>query len=253
MNLSVKFVCTLCTLVSCSGNPSIKYLTDLEQANIKGHLKKLITETYELDSLGHMGKLMSERIEMFDELGYTITDTAKDFIERNEVVNFLNYNKNGSLASLITFENGKKQSKMSLKYNNDKCISVNIYDSNDKLETYYDNISQTKYGLLSSLNSHDANGRLTMSFVNEYDSIYQIGAIAKNSIGKLKSKVRISLTSKMDQENMLEISYFKDSSVQKFLSYKYENWDTTGNWIQQTIYDDNGKSIKIVKRIFSYR
>ena len=92
-----------------------------------------------------------------------------------------------------------------------------------------------------------------MSFVNEYDSIYQIGATAKDSIGKLKSKVRISLTSKMDQENMLEISYFKDSFVQKFLSYKYENRDTAGNWIQQTVYDDNGKSVKFVKRIFSYR
>jgi len=123
----------------------------MEQANIKGHVKKLIPETYELDSLCRMEKLISKTIEMFDELGYTITDTAKDFIERNEVANFLNYNKNGSLSSLITFENGKKQSKMSLKYNDDKCIGVNIYDSNDKLETYYDNISQTKYGLLLSL------------------------------------------------------------------------------------------------------
>jgi uncharacterized protein YkuJ len=239
-------------LVSCSGKQSIKYLTDLEQANSKGRVTKLVTETYKVDSLGQVRELESVIIEIFNRLGYTSTDTTKDFIERKEVVQYLKYNKNGSLSSLSTFENGKKQSKMLLKYDEGKCIAMEIYDSNDKLESYYGSIQQTDFGLLSSLNSYDANGKLTMSYANEYDSIYQIRATAKDSTGMLTSEVKIHLTDKKYPENMLEVTYFKDSASKKYLSYKYENWDTTGNWIRQTVFDDKGRAIKIVRRIFSY-
>lgn len=89
MNQSLRIVLIFCVIVSCSGNQSIKYLTDLEQANFKGHVTKLVTETYRIDSLGKIGKFESETIGIFNELGYTITDTLRDFIEKNEVVNFL--------------------------------------------------------------------------------------------------------------------------------------------------------------------
>ena len=198
----------------------------MEQANIKGHVTKLITETYEIDSIGQIIKLESQTIENFDELGYTITDTTRNFTEKNETVNFLKYNINGSLSSLATFENGKKQSEMLLKYDNDKCISMNIYD---------------------------ANGKFLMSYVNEYDSIYQIGATAKDSSGILKSEVKIHLTDKKYEENFIEVSYFKDSTDRKNLSYQYEKWDTAGNWIKKIILDGKGNTIKTVKRIFNYR
>ena len=253
MKVLLKFTCTLCLFISCSGNRAIKYLNDLEQANIKGHVTKLITETYEIDSIGQIIKLESQTIENFDELGYTITDTTRNFTEKNETVNFLKYNINGSLSSLATFENGKKQSEMLLKYDNDKCISMNIYDANGKLESYYNNICQTKYGLLSSLNSYDANGKFLMSYVNEYDSIYQIKATAKDSSGMLKSEVKIHLTDKKYEENFIEVSYFKDSTDRKNLSYQYEKWDTAGNWIKKIILDGKGNTIKTVKRIFNYR
>ncbi|WP_462220282.1 hypothetical protein, partial [Ferruginibacter sp.] len=81
MKLLLKFLCGICLLVSCGGKQQIKYLTDLEQVNIKGNVTKLVTETYNVDSLGELGKLESVTIEIFDELGYTITDTTKNFIE----------------------------------------------------------------------------------------------------------------------------------------------------------------------------
>jgi hypothetical protein len=252
MNLLVKIFCILFSLVSCSGNQSIKYLTDLEQANIKGHVIKLITETYKIDSLGDIGKLETRVIEIFNHLGYTVTDTAKDFIENNEVVNFLKYNQNGSLSALSTFENGKKQSKMLLKYDGDQCKVIQLYDSNDKLESYYDNILQNKYGLLLKLNSYDASGRFITSFTNEYDSIYQIRATAKDSSGTPTSDVKIALNNKKYQENMLEISYVKGAVAQKYFSYKYQVSDRAGNWVQQSVFDDNGKAIKIVRRFFTY-
>ena len=252
MNLFLKFICAGCLLVSCSGKQSIKYLTDLEQVNIKGRVTKLVTETYKVDSLVQVEELESVTIEIFNKLGYTNTDTTKDFIEKNEVVEFLIYNKNGSLSSSSTFVNGKIQSKMLLKYDDSKCIAIEIYDSNNKLESYYGNIQQTDFGLLSSMSSYDTNGKLTRSYTNDYDSIYQISATARDSIGMLSSEVKIHLTDKKYPENMLEITYFKDSAIKKYLSYKYENWDTKGNWIQQTVFDDKGKAIKIVNRIFSY-
>jgi hypothetical protein len=253
MKLLVRIVCTFYVLISCSGNQSIRYLTDLEQANIKGKVTKLVTRTYNIDSVRKVSELESETIEIFDINGYTITDTARNFIDSNEVVNFLNYNKNGSLSSSSTFENGKKQSKMLLKYGGDKCVAIEIYDSNDKLESYYDNISQTEHGLLSSLNSYDTTGKLTMSYINEYDGIYQINAIAKDSKRVLKSTVKIHLNDRKDQENTLEVSYFKDSTVQKYLFYRYEVFDTAGNWIEQKVFNEKGKAIKISKRIFQYR
>jgi hypothetical protein len=253
MNLLLKFFCGICLLVSCAGKQQVKYLTDLEQLNIKGNVTKLVTETYNVDSLGLIGKLKSEIIEIFDEQGNTITDTTKNFIEKTEVVEFLIFNKNGSLSSSSTYENGKKQSKMLLKYNDNTCITIEIYDSNDKLESYYDNIQQTEFGLLASMNSYDTNGKLTMLYKNVYDSIYQINATVKDSIGILTSEVKIHLTDKKYQENMLEVTYFKDSTVKNYLSYKYESWDTAGNWIQQTIFNHKGQPLKMVKRIFSYQ
>ena len=252
MNLLLKFTCVSCLLASCAGKQSIKYLTDLEQANIRGRVTKLVTETYKVDSLGEVGKLELVTIEIFNKLGFTSTDTTKDLIEKNEVVEFLIYNKNGSLSSSSTFENGKMQSKMLLKYDDSRCMAIEIYDSNNKLESYYGNIQQTDFGLLSSLSSYDTNDKLTMSYTNDYDSIYQISATAKDSIGRLSSAIKIRLTDKKYPENMLEVIYFKDSTIKKYLSYKYENWDTTGNWIRQTVFNDKGKLIKIVNRIFSY-
>lgn len=253
MNLLLKFTCVSCLLASCAGKQSIKYLTDLEQANIRGRVTKLVTETYKVDSLGEVGKLELVTIEIFNKLGFTSTDTTKDLIEKNEVVEFLIYNKNGSLSSSSTFENGKMQSKMLLKYDDSRCMAIEIYDSNNKLESYYGNIQQTDFGLLSSLSSYDTNDKLTMSYTNDYDSIYQISATAKDSIGRLSSAIKIRLTDKKYPENMLEVIYFKDSTIKKYLSYKYESWDTTGNWIRQTVFDDKGKAIKIVNRIFSYQ
>ncbi len=252
MNLLLKFTWASCLLVSCSERESIKYLTDLEQANIKGCVTKLVTETFKVDSLDKIGKQESVIIEIFDKHGYTITDTAIDFIEKNEVVNILTYNKNGSLASLSTFENGKKQSNLLLKYDGSKCIKVEIYDSSFNLKSYYDNITQTKHGLLLSLNSYDAKGKLTMSYVNDYDSIYQIKATTKDSNGMLSSEINIHLTDKKYLDNMIEATYIKDSITKKYLFYKYENWDTSGNWIKQKVFNDEGKAIKIVNRIFSY-
>ncbi|MGB4846242.1 MAG: hypothetical protein WBP16_17365 [Ferruginibacter sp.] len=253
MKCILKFVFPLSLFASCTGNKVIKYLTDLEQANIKGHVTKLITETYEIDSTGQIIKAESETIEYFDELGYTTTDTTRNFADKNEIVNSLKFNNNGSLSSLSTFENGRKQSEMLLKYDNDKCISMNIYDANDKLESYYKNIFQTKYGLLLSLDSYDANGKFLMSYANEYDSIYQIKAIAKDSSGMLKSEINIHLTDKKYEENVVEVTYFKDSIDRKSLFYQYKKWDEAGNWTERTVLDDKGNIIKTVKRIFSYR
>jgi len=253
MKRVLKFIFTLFLFASCTGNKTIKYLNDLEQANIKGDVAILITETYAIDSISQIIKLESETIEYFDEPGYTITDTTRNFAEKNEIVNVLKYNINGSLSSLSTFENGKKQSEMLLKYDNDKCISMNIYDDNDKLESFYKNIYQTEYGLLTGLDSYDANGKFIMSYANEYDSIYQTKAISKDSSGMLKSEVNIHLTDKKYEENVVEITYFKDSTDKKSLFYQYKKWDEAGNWVERTIFDDKGKIIKTVKRIFSYR
>jgi hypothetical protein len=253
MKLSFKFFCTVCIITSCSNIKPIKYLTDLEQANINGPVMKLITETYQVDSSSKNINLESLTIEIFNELGNTITDTTKNFFEKNEVVNFLDFNKNGSLSSLSTFTNGKLQSKMLLQYNDDKCIAINIFDSSNKLETFYGNISQTEYGLLSSLNSYDAKGKLIMSYENKYDSIYQVSAIAKDSNGIVASKVAIRLTDKKYPKNLDETTYSKGSVLRNYLSYRYEKWDSLGNWIEQRVYNEKGKNMQLIKRIFSFK
>ena len=252
MNLLLKFIIAGCVLASCSGKQSIKYLNDLEQTNIKGHVTKLVTETYAADSSGQIGKLELVTVEIFDKLGNTITDTAKYLLENNVVVEFLTFNKNGSLSSSSTFENGKKLSSMVLKYDDGNCIAAEIYDSNGKLERYWANIKQTKFGLLSGLDSYDANGKFTMSYTNEYDSIYLLRATAKDSIGRHTSEVKIHLTNKKYNETVLEVSYFRDSTVQKHFTYKYTGWDTAGNWIHQTVFDDKGRALKMAKRFFTY-
>lgn len=252
MNLLLKFI-YISSLVSCTGKQSIKYITDLEQAGIKGDVAKLETKTYKVDSLGQVGELNSETIEIFNRLGYTMTDTARDFIEKTEVVESLEYNRNGSLSLSSVFENGEMQSKMVLDYDKEKCTGIKIYSTDNKLESYYGNIQQNEFGLLTGMSSYDAGGKLTMSYANEYDSIYQIGSTVKNSAGMLISESGIQLTDKKYPKNLLEVTYIKDSVTKIYFSYKYENWDTAGNWISQTVFNEKGKAVKFVKRIFSYK
>ena len=250
----LRTICICCFLISCSVKPSIKYLTDLEQENIKGNVTKLVTNTYNIDSTGKMEGLESENIEIFNSLGYTITDTNRNLVDKNEMVNFFIYNKNGSLSSVSMFENGNKLSRMLWEYDNTgKCTGCKIYDATDKLESYYSNISQTAHGLLKNVDSYNANGKLTMSYLNEYDSIYQIGATAKDSLGKLSQAVKIHLTAGKEPENVVETTYIKDSIINNSTSYQYKIWDKSGNWLEQTSFDEKGKAIKMTKRVFSYR
>ena len=246
------YICFL--LISCSANPLIKYITDLEQENIKGDVTKLVTRTYEVDSMGKEERLESEIIEMFDSRGYTTTDTIRNVTDKSESVNSFTYNANGSLGIVLTAENGKKQSKMLWEYNNkDMCTGAKIYDADDKLEFYYDKITQTSHGLLKSVNSYNASGKLTMSYSNEYDSIYQVGAVAKDSMGKLSSVVKINLTNSKEPENVSETTYSGDSVIHNSTSYQYKIRDKTGNWLEQISIDEKTKAIKITKRVFTYR
>jgi hypothetical protein len=253
MRLFSKFILIACIVPSCSGTQSIKYLSDLAQANIRGPVVKLVTESYGVDSLGGIGKLRSATTEIFNDLGYTVSDTSTDFPGNNEVVNTLQYNQNGSLSSLITFENGKKRSHMLVNYSGDKCILMSVYDGKEKLQSYYDNISQTSHGLLVRASNFDTNGKLIMSFVNEYDSIYQVRATSRNNHGGLQSDVAMRLTEKKYQKDVLEVTYDRDSTVRNYFSYNYDRWDSIGNWTRRTTMDDNKKVIEVVKRIFSYR
>lgn len=247
-----KLICICSLLISCSAKQKIEYLNDLEQANIKGRVTKLITETHEVDSLGKAVELVSTTIEVFNKSGYTITDTARDFKENNEVVELLTYNSDGSLSSSSTFENKKLQSKMLLEYDDRKCVAIEIYDANGKLESYFKNIKQNNFGLLSGLDNYNTDGKLIMSYANDYDSIYQIKAIAKDSSGAITSEVNIQLTPRKYPTKVLEVTYTNGSALKKVLSYDYKSWDHHGNWIKQAVIDDRGKVIKLVDRIFSY-
>lgn len=241
-----------CLLVSCKVNQSINYINDLQQGNIKGKVAKLITYTYPINEEGKTGKLESETIEVFNTLGYTVTDTSRSYTEKKEVVNLLEYNIDGSMYSLTSYENGQKQSKMYPVYNDTKCIAIAVYDSGDHNRTFYNNITQTDQGQLLSAQKFTVNEHLLMSYVNTYDSIYQIKAVARDSNGNIRSDVTIHLTEKKYPADMLEVSYGKDSIIQKFSFYHYKLWDSAGNWIEQDIYDDKGKPAYLVKRIFIY-
>lgn len=117
-----------------------------------------------------------------------------------------------------------------------------------KIEAIYTSLKRTEYGALAAGNMYTADMKLTGSFTNNFVGALLHGSTDLDSSGKEVTRKEYKLD---EHGNTMEAKTFtrKDSSI-KISTYKYEGWDTAGNWTTSTEFDGNGKPVKIIKRSF---
>jgi hypothetical protein len=238
-----------------------KPVSDLASENMHGNIAQVESDTYLIDSTGKAGPLDSKGIEKYDTSGYEISYVSmngKDSIISQTIIK---HNPDGFVTQVeITGANNEKENSFLINYDSlGKYSDVKMYDSAGKLATYYTDITSNNYGEITGAKGYHPDSTLKLSFQNYYDSIYNVGGISKDSVGKLTySGIGVlndqhNLSSYADTTINTDPKTKKDTTVITANTYTYEDLDSNQNWIQRTTFNEKGKPTKIVKRIITYR
>lgn len=252
-------------LTACNSNPTAVTsstpiaVNDIVQDNLKGNVKQVETDTYIVDSTGK-DSIDSKSIEVYDDKGYSISNTDKN--GKDSILSESNYehNANGFITSLTTKTNGKTTFSVTFEYDSTgKCTVAKTFDSSGKMDVYYNEITSNAYGQITGGKGYHPDSTLKLSFISNYDSIYFMGSKTTDSIGKVIYESKIKLNDKKDVAEMSEMNVTtdpktkKDSTKNTVYTYTYDGWDSHGNWTQQNSIDEKGKTTKITKRIILYK
>ena len=126
------------------------------------------------------------------------------------------------------------------------------FDSVGKMTGYYTDLKENEYGIVTDGKYHKPDSSVKMTFTVIYDKGIYLGGSSTDSTGKVVSTTAVKVNDKGDPIEITNINVKKDSTTTEVTSYKYENYDDQGNWLQQTAINDKGKATKIIKRAITY-
>jgi hypothetical protein len=242
--------------------PSVpKAVSDLATENLKGNVAQVETDSYIIDSTGKTGPLDEKDIEKFDSSGYSVsgvTMNGKDSIKSQTT---LQRNENGFVTNVqTTGANNEKKTSLTIEYDSTGKYGIaKSYDSTGKMDSYYSDITSNNFGQVTGAKRYHPDSTLKMSFANDFDSIYFVGDVSKDSVGKVTYTSKVALNDKKDEAKVDETIVSTDPKTKKestkntITTYTYDGWDDHGNWTQQTTINDKGKPTRLVKRIITYR
>lgn len=241
---------------------SVSYAaTDVASENLKGNVTQVENDSYIIDSTGKTGPLDEKNIEKFDSSGYTVSYLSMNGKDSIKSQSKFQHNATGFMISMqTTGANDKKKSSMEIEYDSaGRYRLAKSYDSTGKMDVYFRDITSNKYGQVTGAKGYHADSTLKFTFSNNYDSIYYVGGVSKDSVGKVTYSGKTKLNDKKDAAQLDETTVTtdpktkKDSTKNTVTTYKYDSWDSHGNWTQQTSYNEKDNPVKIFKRIIRYR
>ena len=240
---------------SCSeSKQALPKNTDLLGDNLLGKVEQTTETTYKTDSMGKMGAQDSCCVvsTKYDEKGYSsgYTSNTKAGTDNGETV--FSHDDKGLFTGQKTTKNGKPIGSLSVQIENGKYAGAQSFDSTNKMDFYFIDITTNDYDRLTGYKQYKADSIFKMSMTNTYDKQYLKGQSAKDSAGKETYSSTLKLD---DKNNLIEITtkeVTRDSTITKTTKYRYDSFDDKGNWTQRTEMDENGKPVKIVKRTVTY-
>lgn len=109
--------------------------------------------------------------------------------------------------------------------------------------SFNENGNQTEYNIINS------RGIITLKKIKKYDDK---GNIIEESAYNTDGTISSRNTYKYDDKgNKIEWSWYNEIGINKKITYKYNDFDKTGNWIKRTEYE-NGIPKSIAKREIKY-
>jgi len=250
------FFLAILIVISCNEKKQeVSKNADVLADNLKGKVEKTTETDYKVDSSGKIGDQDSCCVVNvnYDEKGYISTYSSDDKYGSKKEAEVFTHNDNGTMKSVKNTKNGTPASTISIQIDKDgKYTSAQETDSTNKLSAYYTDLSENDYGQLTSLKKYRPDSTLESSMTSTYDKQIFKGNEVKDSVGK----VTYSSTVKVDDKNNVieraTKTVTKDSTINKVTIYKYTTFDDNGNWTERTELDENGKPVKITKRVITY-
>lgn len=250
------FIIASVSIISCQQKISDSSSnSDLVQQNLKGRIQHFEEISFMADSSGKLGSQDSLILMYnFDKKGYQTKFNTLYVNGQVKSEQILNHYDNGADKEVINKTNGKQTFRMEIFLDKDGRYSVaKAYDSADKLTSYYKDITQNEYGEVLSGKQYHPDNTLQASFTTTYNKSNYTGNTNNDSIGKPKYSVQATLNDKGDPLELETTTYKKDgtTSTEK-VRYRYDTYDEKGNWTQRSTLNENGKALKIVKRVYAY-
>jgi len=234
----------------------VKY-SDLANDMLKGDIQTIEETPYKTDSAGKIGEMDSccADITDFDANGNAVKNVSKDNKGTVKSEASFTRHENGLwTGSKVTKEGGKPDNYMNVAVDDKGMYTkAEAFDTAGKLEYYYTNITQNEQGMVLTWKQYDKDSVFRVEGEATYDKGLQMGFTTKDSVGKIKSSSSFKYNNKGEQTEVSRTDVTKDSTITKVTKYTYDSHDEMGNWTQRTTFDDKGKAIKIVKRVYTYR
>jgi hypothetical protein len=222
--------------------------------NLSGKVEQVTDSTYKTDITGKAGELDSCCVvsTKYDEKGYASAYTSLDKAGTDKEEGSFTHDDKGLFTGQKSTKNGKPVSSLTVKTENGKYSVAQEFDSTNKMDFYYTDITANDYDRLTGFKQYKPDSTLKMSLTNTYDKVFLKESISKDSVGKEIYSSSLKLD---DKNNVIESTtreVTKDSTINKTTKYRYDSFDDKGNWTQRTEIDVNGKPVKIVKRTITY-
>ena len=229
--------------------------TDLIQQNLKGNVERIEETSYRVDNSGKQSAMDSLiNVSEFDRKGYQTRTSGKysnGTIKQERTI--AHYN-NGAVKEVVSKTDGKQTFRMEIIIDrNGNYVMAKSYDSAGKINSYYKDLAQNEYGQVLTGNQYTTGNSLKSSFQTTYDGPNYTGNTNKDSAGNVIYSVKAILNKKGDPAELTTTSTKKDgsTSVEK-ITYRYDQYDNNGNWIQRTTLNEKGIPVKVVKRTIRY-
>ena len=250
------FFLAILFVISCNEKKQeVPKNADVLVDNLKGKVDETTETDYKTDSTGKIGEQDSCCVinVKYDEKGYisAYSSAHKNGSEKEEEI-FI-HNDNGTMKSLKNTKNGTPVSAISIQIDKDgKYKTAQETDSTNKLSAYYTDLTENDYGQLTSLKKYKPDSTLESSMTSTYDKQFFKSNEVKDSVGKVTYSSTVKLDDKNNVIQRATKTVTKDSTINKVTTYKYISFDDNGNWTQRTEMDENGKPVKITKRVITY-
>ncbi len=163
------------------------------------------------------------------------------------------YNQKGQKIEEIGFDSEMVFEKNIFKYNEKGCLEEVYFYNPEELEMKcvfeYEvenkKVKTTFYGLSKLDDKKD----FIFQCVEKYDKKENRIEVVKYEPNNIIFKILFEYNQNGDK--ILEKVYTSNEELENTFSYKYEKYDTKGNWIKQVMYK-NDKPIEIIERRFEY-
>ena len=228
--------------------------TDMITQNLKGKVQSIDESSYAVDSTGKMGSQDSTTsTSEFTEPGYQSRYITKDKTGKVKEEQSIAHFENGAVREFMTKKDGKQTERWEIIIDSSgNYQEARIYDSANKLKSYYKDLSQDEYGQVTKGTEYTPEHKMKSSFENSYKSGIFTGSINRDSTGKETFRSVVQLDEKGYPVSMTSTTHMKDTTKTETKTYKYDNMDEKGNWTQRTEYNEKGKPVKIEKRTITY-